>query len=363
MFVFLSQLEISSDLGTLQMEDASDLDCYEPVHTTQGCTCNTILFDDETLGQLTRRERTILLSLSEGDQETTLHVEELDLSQPEANSRFTAISHVRGEGLGNSSDNALPLCQIRLLQSLVDKLQGTPAGASFFWIDSLCVPVERTAKKLAARNICRVFAQATDVLVINPTIMETSRLSPDERLGAIGASSWPKRLWTLQEGAVAQHLYFQFRDRAVDLDDLLGQGSSATALSSSAQLLYQIRRFGDDLKVEDFPRRFQYGTSNVLRHKAKTTLRYYLRLCLLMLPIFQRFTTERERLRLPGVKRAIDTVYPSDARGQVGPDLSQSKEARLRRLATILELEPPASAPAKYESPRGSASSLGAPFW
>jgi hypothetical protein len=52
---------------------------------------------------------------------------------------YVSVSHVWSNGLGNPTENALSLCQLALLQSLVDKIypeEDIPA----FWIDSICRP-------------------------------------------------------------------------------------------------------------------------------------------------------------------------------------------------------------------------------
>ena len=65
---------------------------------------------------------------------------------------YVAISHVWAGGLGNTSKNALPNCQVKRLKNLVQKASesispvsshlGTSIGSkiSHFWIDTLCIP-------------------------------------------------------------------------------------------------------------------------------------------------------------------------------------------------------------------------------
>jgi len=63
---------------------------------------------------------------------------------------------------------------------------------------------------------------ADKVLVLESSLeqIDSSQLSDLEMLIRIISSKWTRRLWTLQEGALAKSLYFQFADKAVDLDEI-----------------------------------------------------------------------------------------------------------------------------------------------
>ena len=45
-------------------------------------------------------------------------------------------------------------------------------------------------------------------------------MPPIEILARISISGWTSRLWTFSEGRLAKRIWFQFRDKAIDLYDL-----------------------------------------------------------------------------------------------------------------------------------------------
>ncbi|KAM0818180.1 hypothetical protein AB5N19_03989 [Seiridium cardinale] len=141
--------------------------------------------------------------------------------------RYVAISHVWRGGLGNPSMNSLPACQLERIQDLVNRLYGSRDSPVPLWIDTLCVPLPPGNRRLAIQNMKAVYQNADKVLVLD-TFLESSKLSANatENLMRIHSSSWMQRLWTFQEGILAQSLYFQFAQhdfvRGEDLlDDMM----------------------------------------------------------------------------------------------------------------------------------------------
>jgi len=147
---------------------------------------------------------------------------------------YIAISHVWADGLGNTTRTTLPMCQLRRLQGFVNELcqlnqtdnekkQSVP-----FWIDTLCVPVQRAYRNLAISRMRHTYRYAAKVLVLDAEILSGSRkLDYVNCCARIFMSRWQRRLWTLQEGVLAQDLYFQFRDGTLRLDDLREQQATA----------------------------------------------------------------------------------------------------------------------------------------
>lgn len=83
-------------------------------------------------------------------------------------------------------------------------------------MDTLCVPAtDGPSKVLAIAWIEKVYKKAMAVLVLDRDLTSMKDLSDIERAVRIAASPWWTRLWTVQEGAFAKELYFQFQDRAV----------------------------------------------------------------------------------------------------------------------------------------------------
>ncbi|KAK0201166.1 hypothetical protein DFS33DRAFT_1112373 [Desarmillaria ectypa] len=130
---------------------------------------------------------------------------------------YIDISHVWVDGLGSTSEDGLPACQIERIAKLVHTL--LPGGA--FWVDSLCIPEAREMRRQAIRKMALTYANARAVLVIDAGICSCSLSSPLEDIAlAILTSGWMQRLWTLQEGLLAKKLIFELSDGFAPLDNL-----------------------------------------------------------------------------------------------------------------------------------------------
>ena len=138
--------------------------------------------------------------------------------------RYVALSHVWSQGKGNPTSNSLPQCQLSYIADKVDALYpGEDAVA--FWIDTVCCPIKPArAQALALEKMAVTYENADKVLVID-SALETALLpgeavsDMEECLLHILASSWMRRMWTLQEGLLAKRLYIQFLDGALDIWD------------------------------------------------------------------------------------------------------------------------------------------------
>jgi Heterokaryon incompatibility protein (HET) len=136
--------------------------------------------------------------------------------------RYVAISHVWKDGLGNPSGNIMHACQITRIQKLIDSLYDNLRPV-YFWIDTLCVPVHhKNLRNLAIRSMHKTYSQANRVLVLDSELQQvTMDISYQEALLRIRVSGWMRRLWTLQEGALAKQLFFQFREGVKSLSSIL----------------------------------------------------------------------------------------------------------------------------------------------
>ncbi|KAF9692830.1 hypothetical protein EKO04_008976 [Ascochyta lentis] len=165
---------------------------------------------------------------------------------PRTNStRYTVISHVWFDGLGNPLANALPTCQIqRLYAHLLSMPRDYESGVvkmgslqvdwsrqSFvqhpelqpplFWMDTLCIPVgedHKHLRKVAINQMASIYAAAVQELVLDAELMqcEVGAGGALETLARVACSAWMTRSWTLQEGVLARECVFQFKDRAID---------------------------------------------------------------------------------------------------------------------------------------------------
>jgi hypothetical protein len=121
------------------------------------------------------------------------------------------------DGSGNLHENALPECQLELIQSRVDAIfpdserQPVP-----FWMDTLCIPVAEEYKPLRNKSIKmmrQIYGGAEAVLVLDASLQQFSLSSnTSETSLALFLSSWIHRLWTCQEAMLANKLYFWFKD-------------------------------------------------------------------------------------------------------------------------------------------------------
>lgn len=152
--------------------------------------------------------------------------------------RYTAISHVWSDGLGNPRANKLPYCQIERLARLCDD--------SPIWMDTLCIPVrteDEHLRKKAIEHMDDIYFKASSVYVISDDLNPKSLqdLSPWEDNTHIGLilllvclSAWSSRLWTLQEAVFGmERLYVCF-----DEDERFNLHDAIFAIPSSQKYLY-----------------------------------------------------------------------------------------------------------------------------
>lgn len=141
---------------------------------------------------------------------------------------FTAISHVWSDGHGNPEKNMLPSCFLTRLMRVLDTLPITKeTGCVTFWMDTFCVPVIKGKLKDAAIRLLKdPYEKARHVLVIDSYLeaMASANMSAIEIIGRIEASSWSQRLWTFQEGRLGRRVWFLFRDRAIELFEIVENG-------------------------------------------------------------------------------------------------------------------------------------------
>jgi hypothetical protein len=105
------------------------------------------------------------------------------------------------------------------------------------WLDTLCCPAKNgLGKQIAIEKIRLVYQRAKHVLVLDAGLMAYEARAQDatEVLVRIFTSSWMRRLWTLQEGALAKSLYFQFADIAQSL-----MGTIASVHSMKGNMTYR----------------------------------------------------------------------------------------------------------------------------
>lgn len=187
---------------------------------------------------------------------------------------YVTISHVWAGGLGNFKENTLPTCQLLKLFDLLIKLDhfrpgeprdiifpfqemdwyifgirllslakrfliftvsllrivaarilqmdkyltaGEPSPPVFFWMDTLCIPVDPRRRDLrikAIGNMALTYAAAERCLVLDPELQHISMggLEITQLNAYVLCSSWLTRSWTFQEAKLSRAWYAQFAD-------------------------------------------------------------------------------------------------------------------------------------------------------
>ena len=124
---------------------------------------------------------------------------------------YIAISHVWVDGLGSTTEIGIPECQARRLLRLGREVSQKPNPR--LWIDSLCIPAAREARKKAIILMANTYSNASAVLVIDKRIQQQkSSNSIQDLYSTIFTSAWMQRLWTYQEACLAQTLIFELAE-------------------------------------------------------------------------------------------------------------------------------------------------------
>jgi hypothetical protein len=138
------------------------------------------------------------------------------------------------DGLGNPTSNSLPLCQLLELRNiLLASRADIPNARSwifggiknlilafttspkriYFWMDTLCVPLDPEARKLAIRKLTDCYKNAALILARDSFMMRCSSSAPaDEILHRLNLSTWVRRMWTFQEAVHARRIHLQLSD-------------------------------------------------------------------------------------------------------------------------------------------------------
>lgn len=110
--------------------------------------------------------------------------------------------------VGNPKQNSLPACQLQRLHSLVEDTKTHFDSAQFtgaFWIDTLCVPLDKIARKQALSLIRKTFHEAFCTVILDRELEHLSKELPGiELLWRLSLSDWARRLWTYEEFVVSE---------------------------------------------------------------------------------------------------------------------------------------------------------------
>ncbi|KAH0566238.1 hypothetical protein GP486_000359 [Trichoglossum hirsutum] len=213
---------LSKPLGNLSHEKCTPFTCsassipedeYTVKHTDECCNCEHCRDEHVEIDV-----KLVVKSLKAGGfpvvfwitSENRLGVKEFN-AEKDKKPTYVAISHV---------------CQLVRLQHMVNNIAShieSPNRPIPFWIDTLCIPVASNLKQYRALSIRRmkdIYQSASAVLVVESqmTSIPWEGSEYDTSL-SIYFSNWNKRLWTFQEGMLAQKLMLQFADRALNYQE------------------------------------------------------------------------------------------------------------------------------------------------
>lgn len=228
---------------------------YETKHVESGCQCNSITAPIEGVKEILEKGDIPVILVKVDANGEVLGLEAV----PNRKTKFVAISHVWADGLGCTTGNALPTCQlIRLHRMCNDLYPDHPKGLRLFrrsesplglWIDTLCIPREKAHRRLAISRMSATYAKADKVLVLDSELLTLSKDIPERSilLRMVG-SSWDRRVWTMQEGALgAKGLHVKLADGVLEVSAVVkrlqksaNSRSLATApLDKDATILFQ----------------------------------------------------------------------------------------------------------------------------
>ncbi|KAI1504739.1 hypothetical protein F5X99DRAFT_405739 [Biscogniauxia marginata] len=258
------KVQVQDDSSEYGSEDELSV---TPVHTHPLCCCADLAVSSDDVEDVVSSGRIALFRLRRGDcMPQALEMSAISLVQGEI-IPYVAISHVRSAGLGNHAANAIPRCQLIRIQSLVDQLGHADANGTFFWIDTLCVPLGRRFRKAALQPVRSIFSHARDALVWDPPLYEHALSTSEEALIRIRYSTWKTRVWTLQEAFFARRLVFYFANRTVALQELLNDFERAAADPARLTILkkheippagvYSRQSFAEDEEGRELLKRFE----------------------------------------------------------------------------------------------------------
>ncbi|KAF9002394.1 hypothetical protein BDZ89DRAFT_1026853 [Hymenopellis radicata] len=174
----------------------ANTDTYEVRHVESSCPC-------AEGGKTKPPDGEVQLLLSEGFLPVLQYVDGKLLVRRGQDTPYVAISHVWADGLGSTTEEGLPTCQVRRIAALARELL-PESGA--FWLDSLCVPDENPLRSKAIKLMAKTYRGAAKVLVLDASI----------RALCFCGGPWEYNILRIATSA----LVFEFADGLVDAVDL-----------------------------------------------------------------------------------------------------------------------------------------------
>ncbi|KAL3479383.1 hypothetical protein BJX99DRAFT_222544 [Aspergillus californicus] len=212
---------------------------YRTAHATTDCDCQHFGPVVDEVVAVIESGSIPLLSITPTKKKPFV---EIEVEKYTEGKRYVAFSHVWSDGLGNPTDNTLPKCQIHRLRDLLNELVSGISSLDLvnrlafkelwkkkfhgpsllFWMDTLCIPVadeHRALRTKSIKSMKAVYERAFRVLVLDSDIQACSSSDYTQSFMRIRLSAWMRRLWTLNEGVLANRLCVKFADGFLDVEE------------------------------------------------------------------------------------------------------------------------------------------------
>ncbi|KIW91456.1 uncharacterized protein Z519_08352 [Cladophialophora bantiana CBS 173.52] len=218
---------------------------YQTRHAQPSCSCAFIPIPTDEMRRIIKQGGIPLAFLERSGVTGEIS---LGVKAACATDSYVAFSHVWSDGLGNSSSNSLPRCELERLENYLnepiklagninvgrflnmDALRGTFSRekTKLFWIDTLCIPVKgddgdaEDSDELRWQAIAKinpVFAGANKAIILDSEIMDHVRAKSSDSCefsARLLFSTWMGRCWTLNEAALSPLRQLRCIESSVD---------------------------------------------------------------------------------------------------------------------------------------------------
>ncbi|KAJ5462833.1 hypothetical protein N7475_007777 [Penicillium sp. IBT 31633x] len=258
---------------------------YRTAHTTAECDCQHLGPSIREVVSIIASGGVPLLTITPLKKEPYLKIEVEKYSNLK---RYVAFSHVWSDGMGNPTANTLPKCQLLRIRKLLEELlsgisslhlvnrmafgelwkKKFPGPSISFWMDTMCIPVDPAHHELrstAIKGMKDVYERAFRVLVLDSDIQECSMRGYTQSFMRIRMSAWMRRLWTLNEGALANRLCVKFADGILDVQAASENYAKEARLSELEYYKNHMDSFGTPIRDADsFRWKFRLLRVNVI---------------------------------------------------------------------------------------------------
>lgn len=92
------------------------------LHVKPNCDCQSLSVPYDDLLDIARKGEIPIISVVEQTRPDLASVYRFQVHPRRKLSKYVAISHVWSDGLGNPEENALPLCQVKKLQAIIESV-------------------------------------------------------------------------------------------------------------------------------------------------------------------------------------------------------------------------------------------------